>query len=680
MFKLTVSSDLVNFEPVVAHTLEDVADWCTAALNYSFGTYKDNYRKKDNFEGCNLIGLDFDNDDATSPELTIEAAAKRYSQHLHIIMPTKSHRKEKHGVVKDRFRVIFVLEKPITDQATFAATWAELKKRIGPEADEACKDPSRFFYPSTEVFSINENGSPIPIVAALPAVPKSQRSKAADASVKGELSKKTLNLFSFGAPGGKRNMAVFLAAKDLQQNNYDQSDALDLLIDKLTANGMINDDFTEDEVLTTVRSAYRGDAKHPARINYNKKLKEFIEETWLLVNMADSNETFLFHEDTCKTMPFDKALLVEVLGKDDAATFKSERRRIVSFIYAPFRREFLFTDDIGVSYFNTYRPPQWEHDVFFFGRTIPKVVELPKVYDTFFKHLTDGNVESYEYLLDWLGTALKGRNYTILTAIGEEGIGKGIFGAILEKLFGTENFVKVRDDVFKSKFNGPLLNKRLVYIDEVSISDDQAHNRLKDVVNEKLEIERKGRDAEYVDNYANFYLSSNIMNAIKPGPGDRRFSILELTEKKLTATDLVSTISEMYKQDNINQLAFYLMGREVKRDMLVPFRSQRFDEIIEAGLTDWESWLVFTWTALNIDKEVEISEVQNAIVDKFGRYHSPPGRRKIEALAKKYPQYFKVKKRNGGNTQNIQVIGSPIDFSDTKEGRMIANISSKRMQ
>ncbi|MBK7962484.1 MAG: hypothetical protein IPK04_15625 [Bdellovibrionales bacterium] len=94
-----------------------------------------------------------------------------------------------------------------------------------------------------------------------------------------------------------------------------------------------------------------------------------------------------------------------------------------------------------------------------------------------------------------MANSLQNRNLTILTAIGEEGIGKGILGEIMEDLHGKQNFIKVRDTVFKEKFNAPFENKTLVYVDEIKITTREALDRIKDVVNWQIEIEKRGRSS-----------------------------------------------------------------------------------------------------------------------------------------------------------------------------------------
>lgn len=120
--------------------------------NYSFSEFKNNDRKSINFIGADAIGLDFDEG------LTIIEAEKRFKEYKHIIVPTKSHKKKKNGKYSDRFRVVLFLKERITSNSVYKNTIQDLLK-TNPEADKACSDSSRFFYPSQhDIFSSTKEG------------------------------------------------------------------------------------------------------------------------------------------------------------------------------------------------------------------------------------------------------------------------------------------------------------------------------------------------------------------------------------------------------------------------------------------------------------------------------------------------------------------------------------------
>lgn len=381
-----------------------------------------------------------------------------------------------------------------------------------------------------------------------------------------------------------------------------------------------------------------------------------ILESHLITNIADPANTVLINLSTGETLDIRKSIIKKVLNHE-YHLYSSSKIINAQFIYDPYNNGPLIGLSENLYAFNTYQPPQWKINYFYRGRTLEALNRIPKIYLAFFIHLTGNDVASFEYLLDWLTTSLKAKNFTILTLIGEQGIGKGILGEILEKLHGEENFVKVLDKVFKKQFNSQLANRTCVYVDEVDLTTKEAHDRIKDVVNKKIEIEAKGKDAVTIANYASFYLSSNHLDAVKVESGDRRFSILGLTDKKLNETSLINFIDEMLEPPNISELARYLLSRNVIRDMTVPFRSARFDEVKEAGLASWERFIVFDWAPKQpLGTCVDYQDLQVEILRVFPSLRNPPGRLKFEDLAKKYPKVIKVTK--SGNDRKVIVLGS----------------------
>lgn len=252
--------NLVNFETIEVNSIDHLAKLiCTCP--YSLSTFKDGYRNKANFIQTGAIGLDFDEG------LSLAEAEEVFKDYLHIIAPTRSHRIEKNGKVEDRFRVVLFLSDIIQDSDVFEATWYSLKEKW-PWLDKACKDASRFFYPSQFVYSISGTGLTIAAVA-----PKPREIREVDLGTllpgdRGRLSESTIALLQRGelGEGLGRNQSTFKAAKDFQQNLYTFDETLDAILAALNDNGTIVPDFTEAEVENTVRSAFSTEPKHEPRI------------------------------------------------------------------------------------------------------------------------------------------------------------------------------------------------------------------------------------------------------------------------------------------------------------------------------------------------------------------------------------------------------------------------------
>lgn len=205
--------------------------------NWSPSTFKNNYRKKDNFECTQLIVLDVDD----GPN--IDEAFKLFCDYKNIIAPTKSHQIEKNGIICDRYRVILFLESGIRDNNTFSATWQSLYNNF-PFIDKACKDSSRFFYKSQYVYKANIEGKLISVTEA--------PIKKYDNTVhnfKGYYPPSYLYAKNWGIPQGRRNDTIFRISCELFRCGYSVDEVFDL-INTIT-------DLPEQEVNITVRSASR---------------------------------------------------------------------------------------------------------------------------------------------------------------------------------------------------------------------------------------------------------------------------------------------------------------------------------------------------------------------------------------------------------------------------------------
>jgi Virulence-associated protein E len=152
------------------------SDWCP-------GTFQPRHRKKKNCTGVDLLAFDVDGG------LTLdEAVARLTSCGLRFAIATTRH----HGREKpigdsgrtappcDRFRVLFLLERRVTDPAEYKATWEQHRAALLPQADPAAKDISRFYFRSVELVVCHDEGRDLRPADLLP------RSAAAPAPVQGE--------------------------------------------------------------------------------------------------------------------------------------------------------------------------------------------------------------------------------------------------------------------------------------------------------------------------------------------------------------------------------------------------------------------------------------------------------------------------------------------------------------
>jgi len=123
---------------------DELVDVMSMGKAYSPSFFKDDYRKSSNYIGGNeVVFLDIDDG------MTLEQAKKTFKDYQSIIVTTKSHQKEKHGVINDRFRVALKLKEPIMLNADdYRTAMQAIFDFFGSVADKATKDPARFFFSS----------------------------------------------------------------------------------------------------------------------------------------------------------------------------------------------------------------------------------------------------------------------------------------------------------------------------------------------------------------------------------------------------------------------------------------------------------------------------------------------------------------------------------------------------
>lgn len=324
----------------------------------------------------------------------------------------------------------------------------------------------------------------------------------------------------------------------------------------------------------------------------------------------------------------------------------SSKTYVCDFEYSPDVMKRLFQSEEGLWQYNLYIAPKWLEDNFNSEGDIEiEKTELPEVYKTFLNHLVDNDEASYEYVLDWLAKAIQGRNYTILTTIGNQGIGKGVLGEIMRQVVGDKNFYKTESRLLTKDFNKQILNKKLVYIDELKLKNTSEENKIKTLVNDYIEIEGKGVDAVEVKNYASIYVSSNDFDAIRLRGDDRRFSIIELTKKKLLKTMNEKEVSSLLLLENISKFASFLYHRDLSgKNLSQVFISSRTAEVRESSLKAWEEFFIEDICTRG-PNDIKMTDASNEIEDIHGS-KCKPSKAAFKRLQELYPDKFGVVRKS----------------------------------
>lgn len=112
----------------------------TKLYEYSATNFVNGKRNNKFAKGISTIILDFDED------VSLDEAINIFREHVSLIVTTKSHQKDKHGLVCDRFRVILPLQYSIIDIEYYMQLMQTIVRYY--KSDKACTDAARYYSPN----------------------------------------------------------------------------------------------------------------------------------------------------------------------------------------------------------------------------------------------------------------------------------------------------------------------------------------------------------------------------------------------------------------------------------------------------------------------------------------------------------------------------------------------------
>jgi hypothetical protein len=179
-------------------------------------------------------------------------------------------------------------------------------------------------------------------------------------------------------------------------------------------------------------------------------------------------------------------------------------------------------DNDGCRVLNLWRPPVWGVD---------DHADEPKVFLEHLNYVLDNDNTAVEHVLNFLAHLVQKPQerigHALLITSEAKGIGKSTLGTVVRRLVGEQNSRVAQTKDLKSSFDGWLMGKLVVQVDEVYEAGNwDLANKLKPLITEPtVSANIKYGPQLEIENYARFLMFSNHSAPLNIEEGDRRYFV-----------------------------------------------------------------------------------------------------------------------------------------------------------
>ena len=209
---------------------------------------------------------------------------------------------------------------------------------------------------------------------------------------------------------------------------------------------------------------------------------------------------------------------------------------------------------------NLWRPPPWHVD--------EKLLE-PVPFLEHVEYLLDGDREAAEHVLNFLAHLVQRPQervgHALLITSEAKGIGKSTLGIIVRRLVGEQNSRVAQSKDLKSQFDGWLVGKLVVQVDEVYEAGNwDLANKLKPLITEPtVSVNVKYGPQLEIQNFARFILFSNHTAPLTIEEGDRRYFVFNSQAKPKEDNYYEQLHRYLETRESMDAIYSYLVRRDI---------------------------------------------------------------------------------------------------------------------
>lgn len=200
-----------------------------------------------------------------------------------------------------------------------------------------------------------------------------------------------------------------------------------------------------------------------------------------------------------------------------------------------------------------------------------------------------------DWMLHWFANIVReplDKSLTAPVIIGPEGAGKSLMLAYFGEILGSCYVTVTKEEHIYGRFNKHIASALLLHSEEALYGGEKRHAGIvRSLITDRYQMfEAKGIDARQVRNYLRLVLTSNELHAAPAKPGDRRYTVIAMGDRKAPDA-LIKDVLREFKDGGPAALHQFL--REMKYDPALPRLNVKNDALVglkQMNMTPLEEW------------------------------------------------------------------------------------------
>ncbi len=322
---------------------------------------------------------------------------------------------------------------------------------------------------------------------------------------------------------------------------------------------------TDDKILPEAYQALSEERAESIRNMTKTSEEEVLEEFNAKYALVHTNSTYILMEKKGKIVLDTRASFLQ-LHENDFFTDSKQKSQNKAKFWLKHENRRIFSDIV----FNPSRPGHYPdnqggfvYNIFSGFAFSPKPGDCSLFWTHVFEVVCNGDIQAYSYVRKWMACVVQHPRVlaTALVLRGAQGTGKTLFVSLFGELFGRYFLTVNNLDQIVGRFNSHLQYTYLLNANEAIWGGHKKEvGALKAIVTDStIFIEGKGKDGFTIDNCRHLIVTSNESWAVPRDLDDRRFFVLDVSDKRKGDTPYFQSLIQQMNGDGCAALLYDLL-------------------------------------------------------------------------------------------------------------------------